>query len=150
MTAAFTNRLQKSWARDIVTIVSAGNNPPRVYLDRILLQRLGTPGNGLITVGGVALDGALWPNTTPARGLGGSITVYAAAAGVGVALANSDTGTGVSSGTSLAAPAVVSGPSPSFLLLTILRLVWPLTSSVCRRWTEIGTKEQCRQTSRIT
>lgn len=114
-TTGFTDRFQKAWPRDIVTIVPTGNNPPYQYLDQALPQRLGKPDNGLITVGGVTLDEALWPHSIPDRGLGGSITVYAAAAGVVVPLANSDTGTGVKSGTSLTAPAVVSNPLPSFM-----------------------------------
>jgi hypothetical protein len=107
--------LQGCWAQDIVTVVPAGNigddnNGVVNFLDERTPQSLGTPGNGVITVGGVTYDGVLWPQTRPDRGQGGSITVYAQAADVVFALAFSDTAPNTGDGTSLAALAVVSGP----------------------------------------
>lgn len=108
-------RVQWCWDRDIVTIVPAGNRPKLEFLDEDIPQNIGTPGNGLITVGGVTEDGGYWSDTTRDRGLGGSITVYAQAEGVLAASAFSDTRNATFDGTSFAAPAVVSGsPTPTF------------------------------------
>jgi hypothetical protein len=106
-----TQRLQQCWSQDIVTVVPTGNGGQASdFLDLNTPQRLGTPGSGLITVGGVSYNGVLWPKTTPDRGLGGSISVYAASVMVIMASYTSDTGTDTDDGTSFAAPAVVSGP----------------------------------------
>lgn len=103
-------RLQQCWGQDIVTIVAAGNSGPSEFLDENTPQRLGTPNNALITVGGVSNDGVFWPQTTIDRGQGGSITVYAGSVNVVMASYTSDDGTDTDTGTSFAAPAVVSGP----------------------------------------
>lgn len=96
-----------------MTIVAAGNTWRLDSLDKGTPQSLGTLDNGLITVGGVTNDGSYWPSTTRQLGLGGSITVYAQAEDVAFALASSDNGYDVEQGTSLAAPAAVSGPLPA-------------------------------------
>ncbi len=103
-------KLEKCWEQDIVTVVPTGNGGQNEdYLDLNTPQRLGMPDNGLITVGGVTPDGVLYPGTTLERGLGGSITVYAGSESVVMASYTSDTGTDTDTGTSFAAPAVVSG-----------------------------------------
>ena len=79
-------------------------------MDRNTPQAIGTANNGLITVGGVSYSGVFWDQTTRDRGQGGSISVYAASEDVVMASITSNTGTVTDSGTSFAAPAVVSGP----------------------------------------
>lgn len=102
-------------AEDVVVVIAAGNNGQdgHHYLDATVPQALGTANNDLITVGRVESDGSLWIPTTPERlgplgagRAGGSMTVYAQAKDV---LTYSNKGVvELSTGTSFAAPAVVS------------------------------------------
>jgi hypothetical protein len=59
-----TNLLNEAWAEGIVTVVAAGNEGPHGTTDRTTPQRLGTPNNPLITVGGIFDDGSIWDQST--------------------------------------------------------------------------------------
>lgn len=100
--------IQNLLANNIVVILASGNDgQAKVSLDQITPQNLGSTMD-VITVGGVDSSGILYPQTTPNIGNGGSITIYGGAVDVPTADANSDTGTSVVTGTSFAAPAIVS------------------------------------------
>jgi len=89
-----------------VTVVTAAGNYPEKRLHQTLPQSLGTPDNGLITVGGVEMDGSLFLSTTPAEpGHAGSLSVYAPAKNIKV---DNDPVEEVHSGTSQATAIVVS------------------------------------------
>ena len=109
--------------QDITVVIPTGNDAP-TGLDRITPQNLGTTDNGLITVGGVEKNGALFPDTNPDLGSGGSISIYAAARDVLVAGIDSDSATTEVTGTSLAAPAVA-GMAAYFFSLQELDANWP-------------------------
>lgn len=109
--------------QDITVTVAAGNDAP-TGLHQITPQNLGTTDNGLITVGGVEKNGALFTNTNPDLGSGGSISIYAAARDVLVASPNSDSATTTLTGTSLAAPAAA-GMAAYFFSLQELDSNWP-------------------------
>jgi hypothetical protein len=64
--------------QDITVIIPAGNDAP-TGLHENTPQILGTADNGLITVGGVEMDGSLFTLTNPDLGMGGSISIYAPA-----------------------------------------------------------------------
>jgi subtilisin family serine protease len=91
--------------KDITVIIPAGNDAP-TGLHNNTPQVLGTADNGLITVGGVEMDGSLFTLTNPDLGLGGSISIYAPARDVLCASTDSDSAFKSVSGTSVAAPAV--------------------------------------------
>jgi hypothetical protein len=98
--------IERCWESNIVTVAAAGNGGlAGDFLDLNSPQDMGKDNNTLITVGAVNLDGTLWPGSTPDRGRGGSITVYAQ--GESVRVASADGGTSLDSGTSFAAPQVV-------------------------------------------
>jgi hypothetical protein len=63
--------------QDVTVIVAAGNDGRA--LNEVSPQNLGTTENGLMTVGGVEKDGTLFTDTNHDLGLGGSISIYAAA-----------------------------------------------------------------------
>jgi subtilisin family serine protease len=109
--------------QDITVVIPTGNDAP-TGLDRITPQNLGTTANGLITVGGVEKNGALFPDTNPDLGSGGSISIYAAARDVLVAGIDSDSAMAEVTGTSLAAPAVA-GMAAYFFSLQELDANWP-------------------------
>lgn len=90
--------------RDISFVTSASNyGESELYVDQFWPSALGGEDNALITVGGVEPDGSLWPVSTPHRdGFRGSITVYAQGSRMPLQ------GGQEASGTSLAAPVVVS------------------------------------------
>jgi hypothetical protein len=115
--------------QDITVVIPTGNDAPN-DLDSITPQNLGTTANGLITVGGVEKNGALFPDTNPDLGSGGSISIYAAARDVLVAGIDSDSATAEVTGTSLAAPAVA-GMAAYFFSLQELDANWP-SGSVAR------------------
>lgn len=89
----------------IVTIPTDNDGEIGVSLDQRIPQHLGTATNGLITVGGVHINGLLAQKTTFDRGSGGSRTVYGLSGNVEGASYNSDTGVMINSKTSFAAPA---------------------------------------------
>ena len=107
---------------DIAVIVAAGND--RQGLNEITPQNIGTTENGLITVGGVEKNGALFADTNPDLDSGGSISIYAAARDVLCASIDSDSATKSVSGTSVAAPAVA-GMAAYFFSLQELDSNWP-------------------------
>ena len=79
--------------KDIAVVVASGNEAPDA-LDQFSPQNLGTADNSLITVGALEKDGSLFKDTTPDRGMGGALTVYAAGRTIEVATPESDTSTG--------------------------------------------------------
>lgn len=89
---------------DVVFVTSASNyGEDEGYVDQYWPPALGREDNAVITVGGVKDDGGFWPVSTPHReGFLGSITVYAQGENVPA------DGGSTASGTSFAAPAVVS------------------------------------------
>lgn len=90
-----------------VAVVTAAGNSPEKRQDDTLPQRLGTPDNNLITVGGVEPDGTVFTQMTPAEpGQGGWTSVYAPARDIIVPAP----GEYIHTGTSQAAAIVVSGP----------------------------------------
>lgn len=110
---------------DITVVVAAGNDGmSSVFLDQITPQNLGTANNGLITVGGLEKDGSLYKDTTPDRGNGGSLSIYAAARDVKVASHQGDAEFTTGTGTSLAAPAVA-GMASYFFSISQLDANWP-------------------------
>jgi hypothetical protein len=114
--------------QDIAVIVAAGNDDRA--LNEVSPQKLGTTDNGLMAVGGVEKDGTLFTDTNHDLGLGGSISVYAAAREVLCAAIDSDSATTTLPGTSLAAPAVAV-MAAYFFSLPELDSNWP-TGSVAR------------------
>jgi len=108
--------------QDIAVTVAAGND--RQNLNEITPQNLGTTDNGLITVGAVEKNGALFADTNPDLGSGGSISIYAAGRGVVCASTDSDSATRLVDGTSVAAPAVA-GMAAYFFSLQELDSNWP-------------------------
>jgi hypothetical protein len=63
-----------------ITVVTAAGNSEERRLHETFPQRLGTPENGLITVGGVEPDGTVFKSGTRAEpGEAGSMSVYAPA-----------------------------------------------------------------------
>ena len=109
--------------QDITVIIPAGNDAP-TGLHENTPQILGTADNGLITVGGVEMDGSLFTLTNPDLGMGGSISIYAPARDVLCASTGSDSATRLVSGTSVAAPAVA-GMAAYFFSLQELDSNWP-------------------------
>ena len=109
--------------QDITVVIPAGNEAP-TGLHQISPQNLGTTDNGLITVGGVEKNGALFTDTNPDLGSGGSISIYAAARDVLCASTDSDSATKLVTGTSVAAPAVA-GMAAYFFSLQELDSNWP-------------------------
>jgi len=93
---------------NIVVVVAAGNGGPGTSLDQVAPQNQGSSNIALITVGGLDNRGQFFKITTRDRARGGSITIHAGAKDVHIPDAQKDTGTIVDSGTSYAAPAVVS------------------------------------------
>ncbi|KAK4543623.1 hypothetical protein LTR36_005268 [Oleoguttula mirabilis] len=111
-----------------ITVVAAGNDGSIGHsLDENTPQSLGTPSNGLITVGGVDRNGVLSPMTTLDAGKGGSITTYALSEAVFIADFKSNTGGKFEPGTSFAAPAVA-GLAAYFASLPSLQEEWPANS----------------------
>jgi subtilisin family serine protease len=108
--------------KDITVIVAAGNDARD--LNEITPQNLGTADNGLLTIGGVEKNGALFADTNPDIGNGGSISIYAAARDVLCAGFDSDSATRSVVGTSVAAPAVA-GMAAYFFSLQELDANWP-------------------------
>ena len=88
----------------MVFVTSASNYGENgAYVDQYWPPALGGEDNAVITVGGVTDEGGFWPVSTPHReGFLGSITVYAQGKDVPIE------GGGTISGTSAAAPIVVS------------------------------------------
>ena len=120
----FEEVLDDCWRNDIITVISAGNfgHVPGMSLEKITPQNLGTPDNGLITVGGVTATGALWTQSSVDAGKGGSVTVYAVAEKVtGADYQGNDPA--IDDGTSLAAPAVA-GLAAYFASVDSLRGEW--------------------------
>jgi subtilisin family serine protease len=111
--------------QDVTVIVAAGNDGRA--LNEVSPQNLGTTENGLMTVGGVEKDGTLFTDTNHDLGLGGSISIYAAAREVLCAAIDSDSATTTLPGTSLAAPAVA-GMAAYFFSLPELDSNWPAGS----------------------
>lgn len=110
---------------DITVVVAAGNDGQSPsFLDQTSPQNLGTTENALITVGGLEKDGSLYPDTTSDRGNGGALTVYAAARDVLTASPEGDSATILSTGTSVAAPAVA-GMAAYFFSIADLDANWP-------------------------
>ena len=145
---------------DIAVTIAAGNEGldfSRLHMTTP--QSLGTPDNALMTIGGVAEDGRLWPQTTPQQpGEQGSITIYGAAANLYAANYLDDTGTRFVEGTSLAAPAIVRKTLPKFLSHTNIfrapggtrsdlflesQLGWILAGWHCRSWYERIPSDHC-------
>lgn len=100
--------LEDMWSMDVTMVVAAGNDGQLGHsLDEIVPQKLGSPDNALITVGGVYKDGTLDDLTTFDSGAGGSITVYAVSRDVVAADYRNNAGSVTTApGTSVAAPAV--------------------------------------------
>jgi len=72
---------ERLWAQDVFIVLAAGNEGNYgATLADIIPQRQGTPGNPLLTVGGVTQDGTYWDGTT--NGQGGSISI----SGVAIAM----------------------------------------------------------------
>lgn len=99
--------LDYCWQHDVITVTAAGNaGLLGQTLDQTTPQKHGTPSNGLITVGGVEVNGVLYPETNRDRGQGGSLTLYAIARDVAGASFQDDSGSRTETGTSMAARAV--------------------------------------------
>ncbi len=116
--AIMERALQQLWAMDVTVVVAAGNDGQFVTLDEISPQNQGTDTNELITVGGVDRQGVLYTDTIfPDGDKGGALNLYAGAVNVIAAVHDGAfDATGPFTGTSVAAPAVVSSPfSPCYL-----------------------------------
>jgi Subtilase family len=124
----FKRWMQRAEDNDVVVVMSAGNEAFKdLTLGTIVPQNLGTPTNGIITVGGVYKDGSLWPWTVPETPsdkttrdypLTGSMTCYALADNV--MSYDSTKSTSTTTGTSFAAPVVVSLP-PRYQRAVLIR-----------------------------
>lgn len=93
---------------DIVVVIAAGNEGPDNDLSSYTPQSMGTADNEIITVGATDKNGKLFVKTTPEDGHGGSITVFADGESVNLASTKDDNAKQEVSGTSFAAPQVVS------------------------------------------
>lgn len=109
---------------DITVVIAAGNDGVSSFLDQTTPQNLGTSDNALITVGALEKDGSLYTDTTPDRGNGGSISIYAPGRDVTAASKDSDDGTTPTTGTSVAAPAIA-GMAAYFFSIAQLDRNWP-------------------------
>ena len=94
---------------NIAIVLAAGNDALLgISQDKITPQNLNGANSDLITVGGVDSSGILYDRTTPDIGNGGSINIYGGAVDVPLADFLSNDGTRFDTGTSFAAPAIVS------------------------------------------
>jgi subtilisin family serine protease len=117
----FERLLRKCWNSEIVTVVAAGNDGRNEgVLNDNVPTALGNVSNELITVGGINLDGSLWPETTIDDGSGGSMTVSLVASDVLCAASEGTDRTDTRHGTSFAAPQVA-GLAAYFMSLPSLQ-----------------------------
>jgi subtilisin family serine protease len=95
---------------DITIVVAAGNEGKSHTLDQLVPQKFGDDERfDMITVGGVNKEGKYYADTVNSRGQGGLVNLYAGAVDVvGARHDDTDESTVTGTGTSLAAPAVVS------------------------------------------
>ena len=84
----FDNLLKICWQHDIVTVVAAGNRP-EYHLGEYTPQKLATPENPLIVVGGTTEDARIWETGT--KNFENKMTLYAPAIGVTCASSRSST-----------------------------------------------------------
>jgi hypothetical protein len=101
---------RKLWDMDVTIVICAGNEGRDITLDKLTPQIFGDATNELITVGGVNKEGLYYTDTINKAdgGSKGEVNLYAGAIDVTVARHDqADDSTTISTGTSLAAPAVV-------------------------------------------
>lgn len=92
---------------DVPVVVAAGNGGSQTPMDRTTPQNLGVELNSFLTVGGVDRKGVFYRDTSLSGSLSG-LDVYAGAVDVDLADPNNDNGYVTDTGTSFAAPAIVS------------------------------------------
>jgi hypothetical protein len=119
-----SSSLEACWFHDIITVVPARNTGKHGgSLDKLTPQKHGSPFNALITVGGVNNSGVLWTGTSFDGGEGGSINVYVVSKDVYGASFTSNNKVRVTTGTSMASPAVA-GLAAYFASLPSLASEW--------------------------
>jgi subtilisin family serine protease len=108
-TAILQRALTECWNNGITVVIAAGNEGDESHLDEFTPQNLGAISNELITVGGVDREGKYFSGTNndPTGGQG-AVNLYAGAIDVISAVKTGDHDTSADTGTSFAAPAVVS------------------------------------------
>ena len=98
---------------DVVVVICSANTAERDFLDELTPQFLGETNDELIIVGGVNKEGLYFDGNVRPRDNRGEVSLYAGAVDVTTASHNQALdSTTLATGTSFAAPAVVSLPNP--------------------------------------